>query len=118
MPETTWAGAGETCLNAVVGGRAGWRLATTEELMSLYDVSRSNPDASLPAGAPFTNSVDPDGYWTSTDALVNPGVSAFVVDFLGGSAGLPGNGASADAKSNSTAYRPWCVRGGNGDDHG
>lgn len=103
------------CGGITIGGRAGWRLPTLEELMSLYDLTNVNPDPSLPDGFPFTNAVDTDGYWTGTTYANSPNM-AYYVDFVGESDGAPGTGPAAALKSSSTPYRIWCVRGGQGND--
>ena len=116
--ETDWYASADQCANLGVGGRFGWRLPTVEELMSLYDLTNTNPDPSFPDGFPFTISgfgamVDPEGFWTSTVPAQLPN-AAYIVDFVGSTPGSPGGAAVVDTKEASSTYRPWCVRGGQG----
>jgi hypothetical protein len=98
-------GAVDTCYNKGVGGRAGWRLPTVEELNSLRDLAQTNP--ALPPGHPFINISDT--YWSITTDPSLPN-RAYTVRFsatLGGSTGVSGKG---------NQHRAWCVRGGHGHD--
>jgi hypothetical protein len=108
---TVWATAHVTCLNLLDGSRAGWRMASAAELMTLLDPLVVNPDVSLPPGHPFLNVGTGGGptatYWSGTELPADP-AQAFNVAFRNLVAGLPGTltwfGKALDA-------RPWCVRG-------
>lgn len=96
-----WKGLRQSCYDAVIGGRAGWRGPTASELSSLLDPSNANP--ALPLGHPFLN-VQLGDYWTTSipfpDDFPN---TASTVSFLG-------NGdVSYDVKSEIKFL--WCVRG-------
>jgi len=114
--EGHWYQAVTDCFLLTSGGRAGWRLPTVEELMSVYDMTNVNPDASLPDAIPLTAAVDADGYWSSTSVAGDANL-AYIVDFLGASPGSPGTPLIAPAKSMTGTYRPWCVRGSQDDIH-
>ena len=68
-----------TCALSRVGGRFGWRLPTTAELMSIFDTTvLSRPY--LPVGHPFGPFATSLGtkYWTASPDLVNPGLVGMV----------------------------------------
>jgi hypothetical protein len=91
------------------GDRRGWRLPTAPELLTLFDESRVNPDASTPLGAPFTNVLTGQAtYWTATDEAGNSS-GAYTVDFLGSEPGLFGH-VTGTQKTNAQ-LGAWCVRG-------
>ena len=62
------------------GGFSDWRLINRNELASLIDLGRFNPD--LPEGHPFTG-VQPSYYWTST-TFANNGDHAWMIHFFTG----------------------------------
>ena len=88
------------CYNAKTGSRAGWRLPTTVEMMTLVDPGKNSP--ALPAGHPFQQipSATPAVYWTST--LFSPN---FAFDFFVDVGGISGD-------SQGFQHGVWCVRGG------
>jgi hypothetical protein len=91
------------CFERRIGERTGFRLPTTEELMSVLDTANSNP--ALPVGHPFTVGATPDAayvIWTSTS---QSSTSVHAV-----SLGTGNVLAAADGSSHSA----WCVRGQNG----
>ena len=92
----TFAAAQARCAGLVVGGRAGWRVPTIEELTSL---AVPNP------GAAFT--YDSDYYWTATTVAGTP-ANAWLVYISGSST------VASLAKGNAELV--WCVRGGHGYD--
>ncbi len=97
-------GAFQTCLSSLgLGGRAGWRLPTAEELESLVVPGQTPP---LPTGHPFIN-VDTNGaiYWTSTSAPYLYPQMAY---------GVWMNTGALSSFSKSATHRRWCVRGGQG----
>lgn len=96
----TPAEANARCINKVVGGRAGWKLPSIQDLRSLYEFDGTT--LHLPVGHPFI--VSPAYYWSSTK-----GSSAlyWYIDLSNGDANL------------APTFRPfqfWCVRGGAGVD--
>ncbi len=100
-----WGSSAALCLGTPIGGRRGWRLPSTWELMTLKDPAQSNP--ALPPGHPFQDIVTTDVYWTSTASLVTA-ASAHAVSFSSGGAGIQTN-----SKTNEELR--WCVRGPGGD---
>jgi hypothetical protein len=91
------------------GDRRGWRLPTAPELLSLFDESRVSPNASVPAGSPFTNVLTGQAnYWTATDEAGNS-TGAYEVGFLGGEPGLAGY--VTGTQKNTSQMGAWCVRG-------
>ena len=58
-----WNDALEYCYLLEIGGRKAWRLPTIHELLTLIDLSQSDP--ALPSGHSFTNAKS-SGYWSST----------------------------------------------------
>lgn len=106
---TSWAGAQASCATSRRGGRMGWRLPSTSELMSLIDpsvIGASEP--ALPPGHPFGvggnfGGVQTDSYyWTATADTTQTGL-AWIVRFT--------HGAVATTPW-SAQYYFWCVRGG------
>ena len=95
----TQGGAQAACLQAVTGGRMGWRLASANELSTLMN---PQDNWALYTGNPFENtSGDPLVFWTSTVDLSNPD-RGFRLYF----------GIAAPTPVNNTLYhRAWCVRG-------
>jgi uncharacterized protein DUF1566 len=100
-----WFTAVSHCNTSVIGGRAGWRLPSVQELGSILDSTQSNP--ALPAGNPFTNE-QPAAYWAATSDATDPLNKAWVINFSGN-----GNFATGNSKTATTAL-VWCVRGGSG----
>ena len=100
--ETGWVSAINECLDKTVGGRKGWRLPTTPEVMSLIDPSGTVFNPALPPGHPFIV-LGNTQVWTAERL---PGTdSAQVVDIQDGA-------LDAEPIDNVEAF--WCVRGGNG----
>jgi hypothetical protein len=80
-----WEDALDYCYNLNLGGRAGWRLPSVEELRSLIDPNKKSP--ALPGGHPFTN-VGSTDYWSSTVAFASGSTDyAWKVDIYDGKAG-------------------------------
>lgn len=102
--DVIWSAA--NCNNKTVGGRAGWRLPSIPELMSLVDFSAVS-DIKIPGGHPFTISPGHERFWSREPDLNDP-THAFAVIF-GGNA--PAEGAGTQPK-NSGSTGVWCVRGG------
>lgn len=98
----SWSSALFCCMNAVVGGRLGWRLPSLQELVTLLDATASPAD--LPAGHPFTGV--PGEYWTATSITANPANGVF--------APVPYSLAFQAPKTDAHEY--WCVRGPGGYD--
>lgn len=98
--------ADQTCREAKIGGRYGWRLPAIDELFSLDDDTTAD---SLPAGHPFTNT--PDTYlWSQTPDASDP-QRMQTMTFL-----LNGGGFSVIARPRfgfnpAENARAWCVRG-------
>ncbi|MFO1519919.1 MAG: DUF1566 domain-containing protein [bacterium] len=107
-PSTTES-AGGTCLNKVVGGRAGWRLPAYEELKSLGDPSQT---PFLPNASPFCsmNFGDPRGltvsFWSNTTSYLSAD-SALAANSISASGSIIGS-------KNTATFPVWCVRGGAG----
>jgi len=95
------------CILLTLGGRAGWRVPTIQELESLVDTTQ-NP--MLPFGHPFNGISGP--YWTSTQfsgaALSG---SIYAVNFDNG---LGFGLGFTIAPPNSSDIKVWCVRSGSG----
>jgi hypothetical protein len=104
---STWRGAQVRCNEFVtIGNRLGWRMPTLQELVSLIDLSRSDP--ALPAGHPF-NDVQVSGYYfTATEDSRDTG-NTWIVSFAGD--GDISNGVNG---SKTSSHFFWCVRGGQG----
>jgi hypothetical protein len=99
----TWDASRYACVDKVVGGRKGWRLASLPELASLVDPSVAHPGPSLPAGHPFLT-VQQAAYWTATTDA-NAQTNAWSVAFhVIGKVNTPG-------LKSSRGFRGWCVRG-------
>ena len=69
---TTWFGARNICVRKEVGGKAGWRLPTIQELASLIDSTQNEP--TIKSGHPFLN-VNSDPYWSGTKGVAISGGS-------------------------------------------
>lgn len=116
-----WSAALAWC-NKLARGRCGladdstagdWRLPNINELKSLVDHSRHDPD--LPAGHPFSN-VQSVWYWSSTSNPVYT-AAAFTVGISRGSVYLAGKrpvlfGTSKVTGKGESALGVWPVRGG------
>jgi hypothetical protein len=103
----TWATANEICHGLTKGGRTGWRLATIEELMSLWDLASA---PRLPAGHPFSGvaTLSTDWYWSQSTGERNDALAstlAYTVSF-----GLPMGPAMVQRPKTESRYF-WCVRG-------
>jgi len=64
----SWQEAVKFCQTFVLGDKKDWRLATRDELITLLDISKSNP--AFPDGHPFKlrkGEGHGRGYWTSTE---------------------------------------------------
>lgn len=93
-----WSRSIERCPGKTLGGKAGWRAPSVQELKTLIDTSQQDP--ALPAGHPF-RSVKSDIYWTSTPHPTDD-IVAWQVSFLSGQ-------PVTDQKSGTR--RMWCVLG-------
>ena len=108
-----WGFAQYRCTDATTGNRAGWRLPTIQELMSLVDPSVPTPGITLPAGHPFDNVATSFGgptvfYWAiTTSPFFADGSGAYKMNFVFGALSLT-------TTSKDDAGRAWCVRGGQG----
>jgi hypothetical protein len=102
----SWGTASVICVELALGGRAGWRLPTIQELLSLLDRSVPFPGPTLPSGHPFT--VQSSGYWSAT-TFANDAGSAWFVNVGNGFVGV-------SDKLQGILFRAWCVRGGHGVD--
>jgi len=66
------------CLEAVTGGRLGWRLPTVDEIHTLFDPAASLANPPLPPGHPFTGVPTPvnEGefvpFWSATEVSGAP----------------------------------------------
>jgi hypothetical protein len=100
----TWSDAMDQCTILSAGGRRGWRLPTTEELLSVQDFDVST-GIKLPAGHPFQN-IQCCFYWTCTTCSFNTQMAVQV----GISLGAP----FCTLKSDSTYGYMWPVRTGYG----
>lgn len=107
----SWGYAKNVCVRLNLGGRTGWRLSTTPELMSLVDQSVVAPAASLPVGHPFQFSTsDLTLFWTATPSLTDS-TKALGVDLVGLSAGFPGAVHAGALQEGVDSGVRWCVRG-------
>jgi hypothetical protein len=91
------------CDTLILGGRRGWRLPTTAELLSLTDPAQFGP--ALPPGHPFFGVVaqSADHFWSSSGNPFDPTNSNVDVQFSNG--GLN----TGDSKAN--LWDALCVRG-------
>ncbi|MDQ7787935.1 MAG: DUF1566 domain-containing protein [Thermodesulfovibrionales bacterium] len=101
----TWDGGQWSCSSVYRGGRAGWRLPTLSELLSLQDYCPSQTiDQRLPCGHPFNNvSSAYRNFWSAT---------TWFFDSNRAIAWSPYSGHGSVDKS-IELWR-WCVRGGIG----
>jgi hypothetical protein len=99
----SWRTGVNRCLDKLVGGRAGWRLPSVEELLSMVDPLQPQP--SLPHGHPFLNVQPTSDYWSLTAVAEAPG-SAYTVHFT------PSQYRAGSDKTVARSF--WCVRGGSG----
>jgi Protein of unknown function (DUF1566) len=93
----TWMEAPAHCADKRVGGEAGWRVPSVQELKTLIDPDQHDP--ALPPGHPFIK-VRSAIFWTAT-ASDKDDIVAWHVSFLSGE-------AVTDQKSQTR--RVWCVR--------
>ena len=103
------------CGRAFLGSRAGWRLPTSAELMSLIDPSITNTQlVGLPPGHPFVSvrTIAQGFYWTMDPYpnLATARVVIAMVGRLGNPAGAGGWGGQYAGNTNPGAAA-WCVRG-------
>jgi hypothetical protein len=103
--EETWQDASRICFEAFTGGRAGWKLPTLQDLMSLFVLGTTD---ALPAGHPFDGTLAL-AFWTSTQDK-SASSNAYLVRRFPGSVSV----SSTDRASPLGA--PWCVRGGSNPD--
>lgn len=104
----TWREAHSWCMDRVVGGRAGWRLPSIQELRSLVDpteVASSLGSNLLPPGSPFRHY--PYISWSASTVAAETGQAWGM---------LFNSSALALDKSNNFLANAWCVRGGAGID--
>ncbi len=105
-PSIDFLTAEQTCREAKIGGRYGWRLPTINELLSLDDDSTAD---SLPAGHPFTNT--PDTYLWSQTADASDAQRVQTMTFLNGGGGFSVIARARFGFNAADNARPWCVRG-------
>jgi uncharacterized protein DUF1566 len=106
-------GATARCLELALGDRQGWRLPTIQELLSLKDPTVPFAVLALPNGHPF---IIPGGlpnylFWSATTSALSFAISppsVYTANMLGG-----GSGVGIFSKQSST-FKVWCVRGGQG----
>jgi Protein of unknown function (DUF1566) len=103
----SWSDAISDCEHETVANRLGWRLPSMQELMSLIDLTQSNP--ALPPDNPFEGIASFLGsvYWTSATVELDATL-AKAIDFSSGSITL----ISKLPLPLSQGARAWCVRGG------
>lgn len=95
---------GTACANYVAGAFSDWRLPNVMELISLADISQSNP--ALSSGHPFLNvvsGVSGEMYWSSSSPSGFP-AAAYIL--------FVGFGASGTQDKDTTTHYVWPVRGG------
>ena len=97
----SWTNAVTLCTSDSAGGRFGWRLPSSEELLSLKDPSIGN----IVANAPFTD-IDGHSFWTSTAATDDDAQARYISFSM-----LASNEQSAP-KTLASIAGIWCVRGG------
>jgi hypothetical protein len=104
----SWFSARNKCVKKEVGGRAGWRLPSIQELASLVDSIENDP--AIKSGHPFQN-VNSDPYWSSTKASIS-GASdnAWTLDFGTSGAATFSTSGAITLKSTSDTQLTWCVR--------
>jgi hypothetical protein len=95
----------ETSSLILATGRAGWRLPSVQEFLTLLE---GNSVSGLPAGHPFTDVSDGNTFWTST-RVIDDSTRAYTVTV---SAGL----INVSSDPTTAMFRLWCVRGGPGPD--
>jgi len=83
------------CAQTTVGGRAGWRLPTIDELTTLFN--RADP-------APFDPAATARVFWSAT-VYGDQGLASIVVN---------AENNTVLEQSPGIAWRRWCVRGGEG----
>ena len=108
LPATTWIDANSRCLDSVAGTRAGWRLPTINELVSLFDPAFVTVPT-LPPGHPFSVPLPNARFWTATVSAPFPAnrlTAGYGVDN-----GLPFISLQGNAATNELRH-VWCVRGG------
>lgn len=97
---TIWADAVVDCyVDVVAGGRAGFRLPTVDELMTVLDLSVGTP-LKLTPGHPFDPVDVSDSYWSATTSTLNT-ADALAVRLLG----------VVQPRPKTVTHLKWCVRG-------
>lgn len=106
---TTWFGARNTCVRKEVGGKAGWRLPSIQELASLIDSTQNDP--AIKSGHPFL-SVNSDPYWSGTKGAAISGSSDNAWTMDPGTSGATTFSTSGAITMNATTdiNLTWCVR--------
>jgi hypothetical protein len=106
---TTWFGARNACVRKEIGGKAGWRLPSIQELSSLIDSTQNDP--AIKSGHPFTN-VNSDPYWSGTKGVAISGSSdsAWNLDFGTSGAATFTTPGAINLSATSDAKSTWCVR--------
>ncbi|MEK9629040.1 MAG: DUF1566 domain-containing protein [Nitrospinota bacterium] len=104
----SWESAPNICVRKEVGGKAGWRLPSIQELASLIDSLQNNP--AIQSGHPF-QSVSSDPYWSGTKASISgASENAWTLDFgTSGAATFLTSGAIT-LEATSATNQTWCVR--------
>jgi hypothetical protein len=102
-----WQSANLRCNSEFLSSRAGWRLPTVQELMSLTEPFGA-PRARLAAGHPFSNVNGIATFWSATSAGFGSDAFTVRVD--------SDDPAVSVSSKTSTFPRVWCVRGANGVD--
>ena len=105
LADASYLAALDVCANSVTGNVRGWRLPTVAELVSLQDLSQSNP--SLPVGHPFTGSAISLGIWWSSSLVPTSPSEAYSVSFTSFFTAPP----LAQTEALATSHFVWCVRG-------
>ena len=100
--EHAWNDGRVKCANRGVGGQMGWRLPSFHELTSLVVPGDPAGGPDLPAGHPFSDTVQSDDYWSAT-ANIDAPAGALRVSFRFGLVGFT---------AKSIINFIWCVRGG------
>jgi hypothetical protein len=106
---TTWFGARDACVRKEIGGRAGWRLPSIQELSSLIDSTQNDP--AIDSGHPFLN-VNSDPYWAGTKgaAISGSSDSAWNLDFGTSGAATFTTPGAINLNATSETKLTWCVR--------
>lgn len=95
-----------TCANDETGGVKGWRLPSTEEMMSLVEPNNVNP--ALPTGHPFLNFSPGATVWATSFWGTTQNSQVLAVNMATGELAI------LDAGTATAGF--WCVRAGRGFD--